>query len=560
MDLIYSLGTFISSNPIPPTLVLLAAVYIFYELSWKRRFLPPGPAPWLFFGNILHFIFYKSIDDMFLTWKQKYGNLVTFWIGPIPLVMVTDVETMREYFVRNSEMFSNRWRNYATDFFMGDSKKLFVSFVSACSLFLIFMLLNLIQQNVLNLFITHPILFTSSTTFCFDIGGANGIIQIDGDKWKQQRRFVLRVLRDFGVGRILIEQQIMNEVESFIDYLEAKCTGQEMDICAMHAVCVGNIINNILFGYRFPQGSAEFSFLHSLLDSQSRLVMHPLMGLYITLPLTTRIPFINYKWKQFKDLRNKLWEFISREVQVHMKAFNCEGSPEVIDFTYAYLSEINRRKRSGEPSEYFSEWQLTMLLLDLFFAGMETTVTTLKWGFLLSIIHPDVQTKVQNELDEIGSRITLADKPKCSYTMATIHEIQRFANILPINLLRTVAEDVVMGKYYYPAGTLCIPQISIAMNDPTNFEKPREFRPERFLEDDGFTLKKYDAFFPFSIGKRQCLGESLAKAELFLIYANLIRHFRFQTVPNRPNPSTKRLFGLTTSPPPYKCLVERRIV
>uniref|UniRef100_A0A1I7VX64 Cytochrome P450 2J6 n=1 Tax=Loa loa TaxID=7209 RepID=A0A1I7VX64_LOALO len=339
----------------------------------------------------------------------------------------------------------------------------------------------------------HDVLFRSTS-----IGGANGIIQIDGNKWKQQRRFVLRVLRDFGVGRILIEQQIMKEVEFFIDYLEPKCTGQEMDICAMHAVCVGNIINNILFGYRFPQ--------------------------------------------------------------IHMKAFNCEESPEITDFTYAYLSEMNRRKKVGEPNEYFSEWQLTMLLLDLFFAGMETTVTTLKWGFLLSVIHPEVQTKVQNELDDIGSRITLADKPKCSYTMATIHEIQRFANILPINLLRTVAEDFVMGKYYYPAGTLCIPQISIAMNDPTNFEKPKEFRPERFLEDDGFTLKKYDAFFPFSIGKRQCLGESLAKAELFLIYANLMRHFRFRTVPNKPNPSTKRLFGLTTSPPPYKCLVERRIV
>lgn len=72
----------------------------------------------------------------------------------------------------------------------------------------------------------------------------------------------------------------------------------------------------------------------------------------------------------------------------------------------------------------------------------------------------------------------------------SLQEIQRFANIFPINLLRTVAEDVVMGKYYYPAGTLCIPQISIAMNDPVNFEKPKEFRPDRFLEDDGFTLKK----------------------------------------------------------------------
>uniref|UniRef100_A0A183DKD6 Cytochrome n=1 Tax=Gongylonema pulchrum TaxID=637853 RepID=A0A183DKD6_9BILA len=134
-----------------------------------------------------------------------------------------------------------------------------------------------------------------------------------------------------------------------------------------------------------------------------------------------------------------------------------------------------------------------------------------------------------------------------------LQEIQRYANILPINLLRTVAEDVGKGKYFFPAGTLCIPQISIAMNDPENFSEPKEFRPARFLEDDG-----YDAFLPFSLGKRQCLGESLAKAELFLIYANLMRHFRFRTVPNKPNPSTKRLTGLTTSPLPYKCIVEKR--
>ncbi|VDN24422.1 unnamed protein product [Gongylonema pulchrum] len=52
---------------------------------------------------------------------------------------------------------------------------------------------------------------------------------------------------------------------------------------------------------------------------------------------------------------------------------------------------------------------------------METTVTTLKWGFLLSIVHPEVQDKVQQELDQIGTKITLADKANCPFTMATIH-------------------------------------------------------------------------------------------------------------------------------------------
>ncbi|VDM95065.1 unnamed protein product [Thelazia callipaeda] len=507
-------------QPISVSLLPLILIYIFYDCYWKRRNLPPGPMPWLILGNIFYFLFYKSVDDMFLAWKQKYGSLITFWVGPIPMIIVSDVETMREYFVRNAEHFSNRWPNYASHFFLG---------------------------------------------------GENGVIHIDGEKWKQQRRFALRVFRDFGVGRTIIEERIMKEVDFLINYLEEKCTEQEIDLNSMHAICVGNIITSILFGYRFPQdwnlnflfkGSAEFKLINSIISSQSQMVMHPLMALYIILPSTTHIPVINYVWKNFENFRNRLWKFVFEEVQVQQKHKEIHSSeeqlPEVMDFTHSYLSEIERRKAVGEGIQYFDEWQLSMLLLDLFFAGMETTTTTLKWGFLLTMIHPDVQTKVQNELDQIGERITLADKSNCPYTVATLHEIQRVANILTFNLLHTTADNVVVGKYFYPAGTICIPQISIALNDPVNFPKPHEFCPERFLESDGITLKKYDAFIPFSIGKRQCLGESLAKAELFLIYANLMRHFQLHTTLNNPNPSTKRIFGLTVSPPPFKCHVKKR--
>lgn len=66
---------------------------------------------------------------------------------------------------------------------------------------------------------------------------------------------------------------------------------------------------------------------------------------------------------------------------------------------------------------------MKMLLLDLFFAGMETTVTTLKWGFLLAVLHPNVQRRVQEELDNecAGTAVTLADRPRLPYTQATIN-------------------------------------------------------------------------------------------------------------------------------------------
>jgi cytochrome P450 len=92
-----------------------------------------------------------------------------------------------------------------------------------------------------------------------------------------------------------------------------------------------------------------------------------------------------------------------------------------------------------------------------------------------------------------------------------------------------VTEDIKIDGYHFKEGSMVLPQISILMNDPDIFPEPERFNPDRFL-DENQNLKKFDAFIPFSIGKRQCLGESLAKAELFLIFSNLLRNFEFSPV------------------------------
>uniref|UniRef100_A0A1I7WGT7 BHLH domain-containing protein n=1 Tax=Heterorhabditis bacteriophora TaxID=37862 RepID=A0A1I7WGT7_HETBA len=86
-------------------------------------------------------------------------------------------------------------------------------------------------------------------------------------------------------------------------------------------------------------------------------------------------------------------------------------------------------------------------------------------------------------------------------------EIQRIANILPINLLRTVSESIDFDGFHFPKETLIIPQISILMNDDSIFTDSNTFNPLRFLDSDG-NLKRYEEFIPFSIGKRQYILNS----------------------------------------------------
>uniref|UniRef100_A0A1I7WGU3 Uncharacterized protein n=1 Tax=Heterorhabditis bacteriophora TaxID=37862 RepID=A0A1I7WGU3_HETBA len=100
------------------TVTIVVSLYIFYEVFWKRRRLPNGPIPWLITGNMPAFVFARSVDELFQSWRRKFGGIFTVWIGPIPLVMICDIQSMKKYFIQNADLFSNRWRNNVTDAFM----------------------------------------------------------------------------------------------------------------------------------------------------------------------------------------------------------------------------------------------------------------------------------------------------------------------------------------------------------------------------------------------------------------------------------------------------------
>ncbi|CAJ0941576.1 unnamed protein product, partial [Ranitomeya imitator] len=141
--------------------------------------------------------------------------------------------------------------------------------------------------------------------------------------------------------------------------------------------------------------------------------------------------------------------------------------------------------------------------------------------------------KVQEEIKthiKLGQLPTVEDRKKMPYTDAVIHEIQRFGNIVPLNLSHSTPTDVYLRGYLIPKGTEVIPFLTSVLYDKTQWKTPYDFNPNHFLDENGKFVRP-DAFMAFSAGKRACAGEGLAKMELFLFFTGLLQAFTFYPPP-----------------------------
>uniref|UniRef100_A0A915EP10 Cytochrome P450 n=1 Tax=Ditylenchus dipsaci TaxID=166011 RepID=A0A915EP10_9BILA len=178
--------------------------------------------------------------------------------------------------------------------------------------------------------------------------------------------------------------------------------------------------------------------------------------------------FIGERRQQFFKLKELMNE------QIQLIDGDSPLNEEDTYFVEAFLHEMeqNDLDNSKENNQIFKLPALRGMCGDLFFAGQETTSNTLKFIFLYMIVFPEVQTKMQEELDkEIGDneegtkRVTLADRAKLPYTNAVINESQRFCNLLPINLAHKTTKDVEIGGFKIAKGTVIVPNISNVLYD-----------------------------------------------------------------------------------------------
>lgn len=496
-----------------PILFVIAVVLVIYFLSqtmfYRPKNLPPGPSLWFpFFGHYLsvtaldfHYS-YRGLMKMVKLYKSKVLGLC---LGPFPTVVASDERSIREL-LRRPE-------------FQGRLDQV-VSLVRV------------------------------------DFKEERGIIFTEGDRWQQQKRFFLRHLRDYGFGKrsAPLEQELVAEVKDLIDFLR-----HERDHPAYRDGLVliptvfswGNInlLLSALTGENF-RGREGRQHLANIQYNGFHFQSHaePLATALTYVPFAKYFPPYSRQLRDIIQLNANLAGYAEDSLRKRLESYNEDNITCAVD---AFIKEMKKAEAEGDTDTYFTEDQLKLVIQDFSFPVGNTVSGQLGFLWQQFLLHPEVQTKIQEEIDRVVPRSEMPNlnhRKDLHYTEAAIREIMRYKTLLPLSIPHKATADAEFMGYHVEKGTIMVANMISFHMDPDVWGDPENFRPERFLDEKGH-LKKKDRTLPFGLGKRLCPGETFSRQNMFMYVAGLLQNFTFSAPEGSKLPDDNDFIpGLNTHP------------
>uniref|UniRef100_A0A670XN52 Steroid 17-alpha-hydroxylase/17,20 lyase n=1 Tax=Pseudonaja textilis TaxID=8673 RepID=A0A670XN52_PSETE len=489
-------------------MILLVVLFLTLAvLSWRGatgkldsklkypRSLPSLPV----IGSLLHLCGSKQPHLLFSSLQQKYGSVFSLYLGSHYTVVVNDYLHAKEVLLKKGKIFAGRPRVVTTDLLTRNGKDI--------------------------AFATYS------------------------PMWKFQRKMVHSALSLFGEGSRGLEKTISQQATFLCETLSAT-ENSSFDMGPELTRAVTNVVCSLCFNSSYEPGDPEFEsmlqYSQGIVDTVAKQNM---VDIFSWLQVRNKIIF--FLKPNFKDSKDSFVICIQL-----LKAFRSDSVNDLMDaLLRAKLNMENNNKYLFCEQELTDDY-LLMTVADIFGAGVETTTTVLKWIVLYLLYYPEVQQKIQEELDQkigFNRHPVLADRQHLNYLEATISEVLRIRPVAPLLIPHEALADTSIGEYYIPKGTEVVINLWSIHHDEKEWEEPGKFIPDRFLDKDGNRIySPSPSFLPFGAGVRVCLGETLAKMELFLFIAWILQKFSLTVPEGDTLPEPEGKFGVVLQVPTYR--------
>ncbi|XP_062998784.1 cytochrome P450 1A5-like isoform X2 [Elgaria multicarinata webbii] len=460
--------------------LLMAVIRSFWQQIPPGLKRLPGPRGYPLIGNILDL---GKNPHQTLTWmSQKYGDVMQIHLGTRPVVVLSGLDTIKQALIKQGEDFAGRPDLYSFQF-IGDGQSLTFSRQSA-------------------------------------------------DVWRARRKLAHNALKSFSISAsptssaCLLEEHVSKEadylVTKFQDVMKEK---KSIEPYRYLVVSVVNVICAMCFGKRYNHEDQE---LLSMVNMNNEFGEAAASG-----NPADFIPVLQYlpsrTMKVFKDLNRRFNALVQQIVKDHYMSFDKNN---IRDITDSLIDHCQDKEVDANANIQPLDQRIINIVLDIFGAGFDTVTTSLSWCLVYLVTYPEVQKKIQEEIDQtIGQerKPRLSDRSMLYYTEAFIMEMFRHTSFVPFTIPHCTNRDTALKGFFIPRDTCVFVNQWQVNHDPRIWKDPSIFLPERFLAEDGAGINRVETekVLLFGLGKRRCLGENIGKGEVFLFLTTLVQQLEF---------------------------------
>ncbi|KAK3041051.1 hypothetical protein RJ639_026848 [Escallonia herrerae] len=458
----------------------LSSAIVLLSLSWfawillkrpkrRRPTLPPGPRGFPLVGNLLSID--PELHTHFATLSRTYGPIFTLWLGKKVGIVVSSPALAKEVLRDNDTTFANR---------------------------------------------DVPVAAREVA-----YGGSDIVWSPYGPEWRMLRKVCLReMLSNTSLDSVYTNRR--REVRQTIGYLY-RHIGLPVNVGEQLFLTILNVITNMLWGGTIKgeeRAEVGAEFRKVITEITELLGMPNISDFY---PGLARFDFQGIR-KQMKGLAQRFDKIFEAMIDQRKKMDDGKESKDFLQ----YLLQL---KEEGDTKMPLTMTHVKALLMDMVVGGTDTTANTIEFALAEMMNKPEVMRKAQQELEAVVGKDNIVEEShihNLPYLHATMKEFLRLHPALPLLVPHCPSETCTVGGYMVPKGARVFINVWAIHRDPSIWDSPLEFRPERFLDAKWDYTGSDFSYFPFGSGRRICAGTAMAERMFLFSLASLVHSFEWE--------------------------------